>query len=41
MMETETIDEPMAKLLAHGTLEMLVGLAEVTGRKDEGQKLTP
>jgi hypothetical protein len=37
MMEAETIDEPVARLLAQGMLEMLVALAEVTGKDDEVQ----
>jgi hypothetical protein len=38
LMETESIDESMAKLLAQGMLEMLMALAEATGKEDEVQK---
>ncbi len=39
MLETNDIDEDLAKLLASGILEMTMTLATVTGRLEEYEKL--
>ncbi len=39
MLETDQIDEGLAKLLASGMLEMTMTLAVVTGRSDEYARL--
>jgi len=39
MLETQEIDEGLAKLLASGILEMTMTLATVTGRLEEYEKL--
>ncbi len=39
MLETQQIDEDLAKLMASGMLEMAITLATVTGRLEEYEKL--
>ncbi len=39
MLETQEIDEDLAKLLASGMLEMTMTLATVTGRLEEDERL--